>query len=267
MDLFRKTERLLGRYAIPNLSFWIMIGQILIYGLSLFTNFPTDALYLIPALVLEGEVWRIFTFIFDPPATHPIFLAFTWYLFYMMGSALEQAWGDFRYNCFIGLGLIATVAVSFLFPNTIATNGYLMTSVFLAFAFLNPNFELMLFLLLPVKIKWLALITWVLYGLTVLLMPLPNKLFVLAATFNFFVFFGRDLILHSRNRQRRRQHEARRQAAANEPFHTCNICGATDRSHPERDFAYQNGVGYCEEHYDLMDTSEEAREAARKTFS
>lgn len=266
MDLFQKAERHLGRYAIPNLSFWIMIGQVLVYGLALFTNFPTDALYLEPALVLQGEVWRLFTFIFDPPAAHPVFLAFVWYFFYMMGSALEQTWGDFRYNCFIALGLCATAAVAFIFPYATATNAFLMSSVFLAFAFLNPNFEILLFFIIPIRIKWLALFTWVLYGITIVLGTLPSKLSVLAATFNFFVFFGRDLVLSLKGQQRRRRFEAQRKGEAEEAFHRCTICGATDRSHPERSFAYKNGIGFCEEHYDLMDSSEEEQEAARQKF-
>ena len=44
------------------------------------------------------------------------------------------------------------------------TNAFLAGSVFLSFAYLAPNFELALFFILPVKIKWLALLTWIGYA-------------------------------------------------------------------------------------------------------
>ena len=41
---------------------------------------------------------------------------------------------------------------------------FLAGSVFLAFAYLNPDFEIVLFFILPVKIQWLALFAWASYA-------------------------------------------------------------------------------------------------------
>ena len=35
--------------------------------------------------------------------------------------------------------------------------------MFLAFAYLYPDFQLLLFFILPVKVKWLALLQWIGY--------------------------------------------------------------------------------------------------------
>ena len=122
--------------------------------------------------MLHGEWWRLITYLFDPPRTNAIFAFFAWYIFYLMGTTLETTWGLFRYNLYLAIGYFASLAFAFLcwfatgVPGQAATNGFLYGSVFLAFARLFPDFELQLFFILPIKIKWLALLTWIGYGWT-----------------------------------------------------------------------------------------------------
>ena len=111
---------------------------------------------LVPTKVLHGEVWRLVTFLCEPPTNNLVFAFFFWYLFFLMGTALESTWGVFRYNVYLLVGWAATVAVSFIQPEAPASAGFLQGSVFLAFAYLYPNFQLLLFFILPVKVKWLA---------------------------------------------------------------------------------------------------------------
>lgn len=253
-----KLEKRFGGWAIENLSFWVMISQIAIFGFDLFTHFDVGLFWLRPDLVLQGEVWRLFTFLIVPPDLPPIrwdsiFLAFTWYLFWLMGSTLEKEWGEFRFNLFFFTGALATIAFSFLAPAGIATNAFLMTSVFLAFARLYPNFELLIFFILPVKIKWLALITWISYGFIFLFGGWMGKLMVLAATLNFWLFFGKDIFTQARQGKRRMEMRAAKAVSDKEPFHRCVICGKTDLDDPDMEFAYQDGQGYCRDHWDEMD--------------
>ena len=63
--------------------------------------------------VLAGEVWRLLTFFFVPFTTDPIFLLFAYLIFYMMGNALEAYWGVVRYNVFLWLGAVLTIAAAF----------------------------------------------------------------------------------------------------------------------------------------------------------
>ena len=96
------------------------------------------------------------TFVGEPPTTNLLFAFFFWYLFYLMGTVLESTWGAFRYNVYLLVGWAATVAVAFLQPNAPASISFLQASVFLAFAYLYPDFQILLFFILPVKVKWLA---------------------------------------------------------------------------------------------------------------
>ena len=115
--------------------------------------------------VLDGEVWRLVSFVAQLPTESLILAIFFWYLFYLMGTTLEHTWGSFRYNVFLLIGYVATVAVAFVPPAEPASVAFLQGSVFLAFAWLYPDFQIMLFFILPVKIKWLALLAWIGYFL------------------------------------------------------------------------------------------------------
>lgn len=260
MSLLSKLERFLGRFAIPNLSLYLVIGQVLFWGLALMTGFNLERIALLPAAVLTGEVWRLATFLFLPPslsldALSIVGMAFGWYIFYLMGSALEHYWGEFRYSAFIGLGWLLTVAVAFITPGVYATYLFLAGSVFLAFAYLNPDFTLLIFFILPVRIKWLALLQWLVYGYMLVVGPWPARLMVLAATANFLVFFAGDILQQIRTGRRRMAHQARVFAARQdeqEARHRCRVCGKTDLTHPQLDFRYCSKCAgnqcYCPEH-------------------
>lgn len=255
MSLLDRIERALSRWAIPNLSLYIVIGQVFVLLGELLGRFDRALFMLVPLWVVQGDYWRLVSFVFVPPPPGLfgyVFVAFAWYLFYLMGSALEEYWGAFRYNLFLFTGLALTAGAAFLTPLAPATNAFIAGSVFLAFAYLNPDFELSLFFLLPVRIKWLALITWVLYGVEFLRGGLATKLQVVASVGNFLLFFGADLIRSVRNRQRRAAHESARTVEAAAPRHVCHVCGRTDRTHPQLDFRYCSKCAgdqcYCPDH-------------------
>ncbi len=252
MSFLNRLERTLGRFAIPNLSLYLVAGQVFFWSMSFLGFFDLGRIVLLPAAVSAGEFWRVVTFLFVPPASHPVFIAFAWYMFWMMGSALEGYWGAFRYNLFLFIGWLLTVAVAFIFPMTLATNLFLAGSVFLAFAFLNPDFELLIFFILPVKIKWLALIQGVLYAFSFVVGSWPVRFAVLASVANFFVFFTGDIVDRIRTGRRRMEHKARTVAAKSaerEPRHVCAVCGKNDLTHPQEDFRYgDDDQCTCSEH-------------------
>ncbi len=260
MSLLTKLERLLGRFAIPSLSLYLVIGQVLFWGLALMAGFNIERIALLPAAVIAGEGWRLVTFLFLPPSLSAdpfsiVFMAFGWYMFYLMGSALEHYWGDFRYNVFIGVGWFLTVAAAFATPGSYASYFFLTGSVFLAFAYLNPDFELLIFFILPVKIKWLALLMWLWFGYTVIVGSWSERLAVLAAIGNFLLFFSGNIISGIRSGRQRMTHQARVFAASpdeREPRHRCRICGKTELSDPRADFRYCSKCAgnqcYCSDH-------------------
>jgi len=256
MSLLDKLERALGRYAIPNLSIYIVIGQVFVLLGAMFQLLNLNLFVLVPTLVLHGQWWRLLTFPFflaPPNGTFgPIFTAFALYMFYMMGSALESYWGAFRYNVFLLLGYALTVGAAFLTPGNAATNLFLGATVFLAFAYLNPDFEFVLFFILPVKVKWLALLAWVGYGVSFVLGSWPSRLQILASVGNFLIFFAADILWGLRRGRQAAVRKARDIVEANEPRHRCKTCGKTDLTNPEMDFRYCSKCAgdecYCSEH-------------------
>ncbi|MHB1037184.1 MAG: hypothetical protein ACYC35_24505 [Pirellulales bacterium] len=247
-----KLDRKLGRFAVPNVTLYLIAGQVLVYLASAGKPEVAANVTLVPRLVLEGQVWRLVAFLLDPPFTNPFFAFFFWYLFYLMGSALEAQWGAFRYNVYLLIGFAATVGVSFLVPDLPSSNKFLQLSVFLAFAQLYPDFVLQLFFILPVKIKWLALLTWIGYFFALVAGGWLDRLLVTASVVNFVLFFGKEIVWRIRSGHRRITKQAERFTAPDEPFHRCTVCGITDRTHPKMDFRYCSKCdgrwGYCTEH-------------------
>jgi hypothetical protein len=253
MSLLDKLERRFGRFAVPHVTVGLIACQVVVYALAYAKPEMVRPLELWPELVLEGQVWRVITFLMLPPFSHPILAFFFWYLLYLMGESLELFWGTFRYNVYLLIGLVATVGVSFIQPNMPATNGFFQGSVFLAFAFLNPDFELYVFFILPVRIKWFALVTWLYYGFTLIFGSWLERLLVLAAVSNFLLFFAADIVERIKTGRRRMAYQAKQFTQREKPyFHRCVICGITDRSHPQMEFRYcskcDGTQGYCMDH-------------------
>ena len=260
MKWLDKLERKFGHLAVPNVVLTLVVAQLVVYALILGRQVAFDALPLIPRAVLEnGEWWRLFSFVIAPPwvadsAFSALFLAFFWYILWMMSQALESAWGVFRFNVYlllgIGFSLVTAFAGQFLSPDAVVfvTPRFLYLSVFLAFATVNPDFEFLLFFVLPVKVKWLAWLAGAMILLTLISAPsLGQKLAVLGPVLNYGLFFGRELAGGVRARQRRRSFAAAREAEAESPFHECGACGATDKTHPDREFRYKtvDGATVC----------------------
>lgn len=252
MAVLEKLEKKFRRVGIPNITLYLVGGQAIVYMFGITEQIDITRLLLIPANVLRGEVWRLFTFIFMPSFTNPVFMLFALYLFYLMGTALENYWGTFRYNVFLLIGYAATVAVAFLTPNVPASNIFLGGSIFLAFATLNPDFELAIFFILPVKIKWLALLTWIGYIFQIVVGSWTTRFMVLASICNYLVFFSRDIWSGMKTHRWRMERKAQEFARQNEPIHRCTACGRTDKDHPTLTFRYCTQCAgtpcYCQDH-------------------
>jgi hypothetical protein len=243
---------LLERLAIPNLTVYIVIGQAVVFCLAL-ANFDLSGFYLVPALVLEGEWPRLLSFLFTPPDLGiRVFTVFALILFWLYGSALEAHWGVVRYNLFILTGWVLTVAVAFITPEYPTTNYYLGLVVFLAFARILPEFELLLYFILPIKVKWLALMTWAIIAYAFISNGLPTRLAILAAVANFLLFFARDIYLGLRFHKRRVVREVQRATTRDDQPNTCRVCGRSPATHPTLDFRFcsqcEGEQCYCEDH-------------------
>ena len=252
MKLLDNLQRRFGRFAVPHVTEGLIACQVLAYFLAQGKPGFLEGIAMIPSRVLQGEVWRLATFVCEPPTSNAIFAFFFWYLFFLMGAALENTWGAFRYNVYLLVGYLATVAVSPLTPDQPASIAFLQGSVFLAFAYLYPDFELLLFFILPVKVKWLALLQWLGYGCVMAFGDWWACLLVGASICNFLLFFWHDIYLRMKSGQRRMAGQAAQIKTAHTPRHVCAICGVTSLSDPKMSFRYcskcAGGACYCAEH-------------------
>jgi hypothetical protein len=230
----------------------LIVVQVVAYLLNLENPELVQRLELVPQKVLAGEYWRLATLWAVPPTYDLLFAFFFWYFLYFMGIALEQYWGAFRYNLFLVVGYLATVVVAFVTPNVAVSNGFLFGSIFLAFAHLNPEFVIYLFFILPLKIKWLAMLIWAGYAWTFLSSPWETRLAILASVANFALFFGPEILNRARTGRRRLAQQRETRVRQDEPFHRCRVCGITEKSHPGTEFRYCSQCAgtccYCLEH-------------------
>jgi len=238
MNWIDKLEKRFAGWAIPNLTVYLLVLQSLGTALLVSGRNTLFDLVLVGGLVQGGQWWRLFSFMMIPPTTQLIWLFFAFYIFFLMGTALEEHWGAFRYNLYILIAWLATAVMAFMGPGSVMTNQFICGSVFLAFAYLYPDFVLHLFFVLPVKIKWLAMITWLFYGFSFITGGPGVKLSIVASVVNFLIFFGKDILLRIKARHRRIKYQVEQNKMAEKPFHTCFVCGKTDKSHPTEEFRY-----------------------------
>lgn len=265
MSWLARLEKKLSRHAVPGLVTYLVAIQAavyLIHALELDQRIAgqdiLEMIWLMPDRVRAGEVWRIVTFLFQPPFTHPIWLIFHWYLLHFFGNVLEQHWGAFRLNLYLIVGWLSTVLVALLVPNLpqwSVSNAYLYTSLFLAFAHLYPDFEMRIYFLIPVKAKWLALLTWLGYVLGVYYGGWPAFWIAAASVADFFLFLGGSVWRQARHAWRGHQFKQRvraGQAAHAALYHECRVCGITSQMAPRMQFRYcskcEGQCCYCPEH-------------------
>ena len=114
MNWLDKLERKFGRYAIHNLMYYIIVLYVAGLVLQLFVpEFYYQYLCLDVPAILRGQVWRVVTFIIQPPQTSYLFMVFALYLYYMLGKSLEQTWGAFRFNLYFFAGMLFHVIAAF----------------------------------------------------------------------------------------------------------------------------------------------------------
>lgn len=196
-------ERRFGRFAIPNLMLYITTTTLFVYLADLILPVPvTSYLAMSPHLVMQGQIWRLITYIFIPPTTSPIFLLFTLYFYYIVGNWLEAAWGSFKFNIYYLVGVLGTTLASLL--TGYGTGFYLNMSLFFAYAMLWPDHEVLLFFVIPVKIKYLAYLDAALFLLSFLVGGWGVRLAIVMSLLNFFLFFGKTIVRTVKERQQYR---------------------------------------------------------------
>lgn len=115
MRFLNKLESKLGKYALPNLSLYLILCYAAGYLIQLINNNFVSYLTLNPYAILRGQVWRLISWVLIPPGSSNIFFLLIMLMFYYsIGTNLERTWGTFYYNVYIFGGILFTVIASFL---------------------------------------------------------------------------------------------------------------------------------------------------------
>ena len=265
------------RFGIPNLMRVIVIGNVAVYVLMLLTqandaNALSFLTFNLNAL-LHGEVWRLVTFVFVPAYSSPFALLISLYFYYWIGSTLERQWGTAKFNLYYISGALLTVLgvvlASLITGNpylTVAGTGYVNLSMFFAFAFLFPDTTVLLFFILPVKMKWLAYLDGALFAFDIIKAIGAHNwagvVLPIVALLNFAVFiwpevhYLKERAKYQNSRKtvqfRQAQQQQAKQTQQQGYRHKCAVCGRTDTDYPDLQFRYcSKCVGYhcfCQDH-------------------
>ncbi len=263
-----KMERRFGRYAIRNLTMYLLAGYAIGYLLSftmpqLLTYFTLE-----PAQILKGQVWRLLSWVIIPPNDNIIFVIFMMLLYYSLGNTLESYWGAFRYNVYIFSGILFTVIGAFIVNGLIGgitgfgslySTYYINMSIFLACASIMPDYQLLLYGIIPIKMKWLAVLDVVLLAVDAVQGGLIIRIVIIASLLNFIIFFfcNRNLRGHSPKQAARRKKFQKQISRPQNQYaggakHRCAVCGRTELDNPTLEFRYcskcNGNYEYCQDH-------------------
>lgn len=269
MNFLNKMERKFGKYAIQNLTFWVIGFYILGYIIEFTMYDVVDKLTLEPFYIMQGEVWRLISWILIPPDTSFIFLIFMLLCYYFIGISIERAIGAFRYNVYlIGGMIISVISAMALYGIYYLVTGlplqdigmhystnYVNMSLFLLFAVLFPNVQFRLYFLIPIKAKWMGVIEAVWAAFSFLGGGLAQRVAILASLANFLIFY-----LCTRNYHRISPKEIHRKQVYRQQMrqpqgvtrHKCAICGRTEKDGDNLEFRFcskcEGNYEYCQEH-------------------
>ena len=291
MDKFLfKMERKLGRYAISNLSLYIIAAYVIGYILR-FTG-SVEFISLNPYYIFHGQIWRIITWLLVPPSSFDLFTIIMLFFYYQIGTALEHTWGAFRYNVYIFSGIIFSVLGAIILYLISTGNGlepvlsgylvsqgfstyYINLSIFLAFAATYPDMQVLLFFVIPVRMKWLGIFDAILLGYSFIFSGASAKFAIVMSLLNFILFFfGSKNFMRINPKEIYRRQKFKRATSgaysgrssgqgsfkgfntsrnpAGITKHKCAICGLTEKDNENLEFRFcskcNGNYEYCSNH-------------------
>lgn len=284
MKLIEKLERKFGNRGIPNLTMYMIVCYVAGYLLMQFNPSLLSMMSLDPAKILQGQIWRLVTWVIYPPSSGNfiLFVISIVFFYYPIGTSLEHTWGSFRYTLYIFSGLLFTMIGAFLLHfvtgglvtvdgmvyalgGGIFTTYYVSMSVFLAYAMSYPDMQILLWFVIPIKMRWMAyvygaiilydIISYIRGGLWFMAVP------IVASLLNFVIFYfsTKDMYRYNPKEIRRKQQfkKAVAQSRVNPATdgitkHKCAICGRTEKDDPNLEFRFcskcNGNYEYCQDH-------------------
>lgn len=276
MDFMTKLERKYGKFAISNLTVILIVCFILGYFIQIFQPSAIEIINLNPEKIMQGQVWRLLTWILMPPRSLSVWIIITLMFYFHIGRTLENVWGDFRYTLYILSGIIFTdigvvgtylvmklcglddfASLFALYSDT--STYYLCMSMYLAYAFMFPDRQVLLYFIIPIKIKWIGYlyIAYIVYDVLVFgyIGYYPGMVTIITSVLNFILFY---FLMKGKNRlsaaHRKRKKTYKREVRETQILtrHKCAICGQTEEDNPNLEFRYcsrcNGNYEYCQNH-------------------
>lgn len=272
-SLMNRIERKLGKYAIQNLSLYLIICYGFGYIISMVNGNFFQYLTLEPAFILRGQIWRLFTWIVVPPSgSNLLFTLIMLYFYYNLGNNMERIWGTFKFNVYIFSGMLFTIVGAFaayfiyLFGYQANATGiglfvstyYINMSILLAYAATFPNMQIMFLLIIipiPMKVKWLGILYAFMLVMEAVQTGLVGKIIILASLLNFILFFlGTKNKMYAYPRRNVNYQTVKQPVKKMKPItrHKCAVCGKTEESDPDLEFRFcskcNGNYEYCQNH-------------------
>lgn len=304
MNILSKLERKYGKYAIKNLMMYMIIGYAVMWMIMSF-NATFYYKYLIPdvSLILKGQVWRIITMIFMPPSMSDniLFLAINLYFLYFIGNVIRNMWGEFTLNLIYFSGILLHIVMMFVLyafginivmapfnvaggtvagdMGTIYGSYYLIMAMFMLVGMCNGDAIVLLFFIIPLKMRWLAYVTMGLLGATVVfgfgyhfriftdgdffvglfkcgvypgIVPAVSAIISIVLFFIFFYLCSGYHVPRSVKKRQNNYDKKIKQAEIKSRVHKCAVCGRTNKDDPTLTFRFCskcNGTyEYCQDH-------------------
>ena len=281
MKFIDKLERKFGNRGIENLTIYIIVSYVLGYALMFLNPGLLSMLTLNVTQILHGQIWRLITWVIYPPTTTNLFLFIIVIVcfYYPVSNSLEHTWGSFKFTLYILSGILFTVISAFILYFITGgasdilngqpfTTYYISLSVFLAYAMTYPEMKILLYFVIPIKMKWMELFYVLIVGWNVVSYVMNGAWFmalpIVASLLNFIIFFlgTRNLNrynpkeIHRRNQFKRAMGESK-----TVPFpgntqgvtkHKCAVCGRTEKDDPNLEFRFcskcNGNYEYCQDH-------------------
>lgn len=270
MNFLNKMERKFGRFAIPNLMYYIVVMYIAGFVIRMINPmFYYYYLSLAPsAIIHKFQFWRFVTFLLYPPVgsgstlTLLIFNFFMISLYYSLGSTLERIWGTFRFNLYFLIGVLGNILAAFLLYGITGTDyvlstQYLNASLFLAFAVTFPEMQFYLYGLLPVKAKWLGIFDGAIFLLNFIIGNGAKRVEIVVSLLNFLLFFALSRnykAMSPKQMHMKKEFKTKIKAASTtkKTNHRCAVCGRTELDGEDLEFRYcskcEGSYEYCQDH-------------------
>lgn len=290
--MISKFERKYGKYAVRNLTLYLIIGYAIGYLLNLVNPDIYELLTLNPYMIFKGQIWRIFTWVLTMPESLDIFTIIMLFLYYSLGQSLEKTWGTYKYNVYLLSGFAYTAAGAVILyvilcivyggviPTALIGNNigacvstyYINMSIFLAFAATYPEMELLLYFIIPIKVKWFGLLYSAFIVVDIYeafstarqigfyMNAIIVTVLIILSLLNFIIYFftGKMKSRFDPKQVKRRQQyrqsvrKAAPQRYENGARHKCAVCGRTELDSPELTFRYcskcSGNKEYCQDH-------------------